>query len=293
MRVRWIGMVVLVSFLAGCGGNAATPTPATTVQAVLAASTIVLGPNRLPIGLVVDGTPINEPQAKVNLRFYYLDGDPAQKNKVVGESEATYFGQNLPIGVYVAYPVFPKAGAWAVDVEATLPGQPTAVSRLRLDVQQSDPTPPLGSQAVAVDTPTVATTDDLTKITSDPEPNPALYQISLADALQQNKPVAVLFGTPGFCKTATCGPSVKVLGQLQERYGDRMNFIHVEVYQYPFGESFKANPPHFSEGMQAWGLQTEPWLFLIDSQGVIRAKYEGGITIDEMAPVVEDLLAQS
>jgi hypothetical protein len=24
-----------------------------------------------------------------------------------------------------------------------------------------------------------------------------------------------------------------------------------------------------------WGLQTEPWIFVVDGQGIIRAKFEG------------------
>lgn len=278
-----------------CGTPASAPSDgpaaAPTVQAVIAASTIVVGPNRLPIGIVVDGTPVNNPAITVHLRFYYLDGDAATQQDVVGETDTTYYGHNLPLGVYVAYPNLPRAGGWGLEVETTLPGQAPVISRLRLDVREQDPTPALGTPAITVDSPVAAGAADLPAITSDPQPNLALYQISVAEALKTKKPLAILFGTPGFCKTATCGPSIQVMGRLQEVYGDRMNFIHVETYHYPFAESVAANPPRLSAGMTAWGLQSEPWVFLIDATGIIRAKYEGGITEDELTPVLDAVLA--
>jgi hypothetical protein len=291
-------MVVLgcLAALAACG-TATTSSPTATsgsagqtVQATLAASNLVVGANRLPIGLVVDGSPINDPNAKVHLRFFYLGGSDADKTKVAGESDATYFGQGLPVAVYVTYPNFPKAGAWGVEVEATLPNQAPSISRLRLEVQASDPTPALGSPAIGVDTPTVKTNPDLSTLSSDLKPNPARYQLSVAEALKNGKPTAILFATPGFCKTATCGPSVAVLSALQKTYGERMNFIHVEVYQYPFSESALASPPHLAPAMGAWSLQSEPWLFLVGADGLIQYKYEGGITVEELTPVVEDIL---
>lgn len=294
-RLFRAGALLLLALLAACGsGNPAGGAPAPTVppaniQAIFAASTLVVGGNRLPIGIVVDGTPINDPQAKVHLRFYYLD-DPAQSQTPAGETDAIYFGDNLPFGVYVAYPEIPKAGAWGVEVQMLVPGRPAAVSKLRLDVLAADPTPAIGSKAIAVDSPTGATAEELKKITSAADPDPALYKLSVADALKQGKPLAILFGTPGFCKTATCGPSIGVMSALQRAHGDRMNFIHVESYAYPFGESAQANPPKLAAGMEAWGLFSEPWVFLIDGAGVIRYKYEGGITLDELTPVVENLL---
>ena len=119
-----------------------------------------------------------------------------------------------------------------------------------------------------------------------------MYQISLDDALKSGKPTALLFATPGFCKTATCGPSLKVLQDLQKTYGDTMNFIHVEVYKYPFGESAqRQDGSGLSDSMVGWHLQSEPWLFLIDAKGIIAARFEGGITNEELEPALKRLIA--
>ncbi|HMQ35655.1 MAG TPA: thioredoxin family protein, partial [Chloroflexaceae bacterium] len=77
--------------------------------------------------------------------------------------------------------------------------------------------------------------------------------------------------------------------QLKDQFKAQINFIHVEVYPYPFGESFQAQrrvPP-----MDEWNLRTEPWTFLVDAEGRIQARYEGGITFAEMEPALAQLAA--
>lgn len=43
--------------------------------------------------------------------------------------------------------------------------------------------------------------------------------------------------------------------------------------------------------MDEWRLQTEPWTFLVDAEGTIQAKYEGGITFAELEPALKQLAA--
>lgn len=296
--------------LAACGQGAAGEGQAGSggkAIPVFAVSEAVVGRNRIALGLVRDNTPVNDPNAKVHLRFYDMSDTSAT---VKAEADATYFGEGLPVGVYVAYPEFDKAGEWQVQVDSQLAGQTEpSTSRLRFEVSETSVAPNVGDKAISAKTPTAADVP-LEQLSSGTEPNPAVYQISLDQALESGKPTALLFATPAFCRTATCGPGVEVLESLQQKYADRMNFIHVEVYRYPFAESaqrleqaaFKATQENrqltaeeataeFSDAMQAWGLPTEPWLFLIDAGGIIQARYEGGITQEELAPALDKLLA--
>lgn len=302
------------ALLAGCGQSiseapgGASGAGAGAVTPVFAFSEAVVGPNRLPIGLIRNNSPLNDPAAKVHLRFYDLNDTSAQ---VKSEADATYYGQGLPAAVYVAYATFDRPGDWGVEVQVQLAGQraPTS-SRLRLNVLPRSSVPNVGEKAIPVKTLTVRDVPDPSRLSSASPVNPALYQISLDEALRSGKPTALLFATPAFCRTATCGPSLEVLGQLQQRFGDRVNFIHVEVYRYPFAESFerinqaaqaatKAGRElsadelraSFSDPMVAWRLTTEPWLYLIGADGTIVGRYEGGITAEELAPVFEKLAA--
>jgi hypothetical protein len=296
---RRMAIVPLLAVLLASCGQAAAPASAPAapssppaaaqggaVSPQFAFSEAVVGRNRIAIGLLRDGTPVNDPAAKVHLRFFDLADQSAQ---VKFEADARYFGQGLPAGFYVAYPTFDTAGNWGIEIQTQLPGQaqPSA-SRLRLEVKPKSDVPNVGQPAIATKTATVADTPDTSRLSSGTPVNPAMYQISLDAALQSGKPTALLFATPAFCASATCGPSLQVLEGLQKTYGDKMNFIHVEVYKYPFGES--AGKGDLSAPMVAWGLKSEPWLYLIDAKGTIAARFEGGITQEELGPALEKLI---
>ncbi len=286
-------VIVLAALLASCGQAAAPAAqPAATaaqgsdVSPQFAFSEAVVGRNRIAIGLLRNGGPLNDPGAKVRLRFFDLD---EQNPQVKFETDAKYFGEGLPAGFYVAYPTLDKAGNWGVEIQTQLPGQAQpSVSKLALKVKEKSDVPNVGEPAIATKTATAGDTP-LEQLSSGQNPNPAMYQLSLDAALASGKPTALLFATPAFCSTATCGPSLSVMEGLQKTYGDKMNFIHAEVYKYPFSES--AANGTLSAPMTAWGLRSEPWLYLIDSKGVIAARFEGGITKEEIGPALEKLIA--
>jgi hypothetical protein len=39
-----------------------------------------------------------------------------------------------------------------------------------------------------------------------------------------------------------------------------------------------------------WHLATEPWIFIVDSDGIIRAKFEGLVTAHELETALKDVL---
>ena len=117
--------------------------------------------------------------------------------------------------------------------------------------------------------------------------------MTVAEALDAGDPMLVSFATPAYCQTATCGPQVDVLKQMKDRYGGRINVIHVEVYD---------NPPEIRDAgieagrltpvMAEWGLPSEPWTFVVDGEGIVRAKYEGFVGADELTTAIDETLGQ-
>lgn len=274
--------------LAGCGAPAAAPTPeAAPIIPVLAASELTTGVNRLPFGLLQAGTPLNDPALALNVRLFYLDGDDKETPRA--EAQAVYRGEGLPVGLYVAYASFDQPGGWEAELSIPQPSGPPQVNRVRLDVLPEPFAPGVGSPAFASDSLTAADVPDLSQLTSDTRPDPELYQLSVADALAAGKPFLVSFSTPGYCQTAVCAPNLGVIKQLKEQHKAAVNFLHVEVYPYPFGESFEGG--RRVPAMQEWNLRTEPWTFLVDGDGVIQARYEGGITLAELQPALAQLAA--
>jgi hypothetical protein len=275
--------------LAGCGQQAAAPTPAAEapLTPVLAVSELTPGPNRLAFGVLQNGTPVNDPDLTLGLRFFRLeDGKEAETR---GESTAVYRGQGLPFGLYVGYADFDAPGGWGVEISIPRAGKEPELTRMRLDVLAQPAAPAVGAPAVPSANLTLSEQPDISKITSDAKPDPDLYQLTVADAIAAGKPFLVSFSTPGYCQTAVCAPNMLVIKELKAQYAGQVNFIHVEVYPYPFGEAFQAG--RRVQAMSDWGLKTEPWTFLVGADGVIKARYEGGITLAELEPALAQLAA--
>lgn len=290
MRTIVIGILGIV-LLAACRTGAATTTAAlptltrdaTTdgdIQVVLATSEFVVGPNRVALGILENNVPIADAaQTQVNTRFYRIDGEQAM---LVGEEAARFYGEGLDQrGTFIVHPTFDRAGQWGLEVEAQRAGRPATTQRLGVTVRERGSAAMVGMTAPRTHTPTSAQVKDLKTISSATKPDPRLYELSVEQAVTSGKPSLILFATPGFCQTQVCGPGVDVLISLADTFGERINTVHVEVYQYPFEQL------RFVGAMREWGLLTEPWLFLVGADGTILNRYEGGITVDELRPDVE------
>lgn len=277
---------LLMLVVVGCGQPAATPTRAALpIAPVIAASELVVGVNRLPFGLLQGGVPLNNPDLTLDVTLYYV-GPGGDRTKPVATTQAVYRGQGLPVGLYVAYATFDRAGGWEAEITIPQTDGPQS-SRIRLDVSERAFAPMVGDRAIPVQNLTAADVPALDQLTSDPRPDPDFYQMTIAEAMNAGKPFVVSFATPGYCQTAVCAPNMAVLKQLKSEFGDRVNFIHVEVYPYPFGESFQQ--ARMVDAMKEWNLRTEPWTFLVDRDGIIQARYEGGITFAELRPAIAQL----
>ena len=122
----------------------------------------------------------------------------------------------------------------------------------------------------------------LNNITSDQDPDQDLYSLTISDAIKMDKPLVVAFASPGYCVTKTCGPQVNVLKSLKMKYKDKINFIHVEVYDNLDKIQGDLKQADISQVVLDWGLPSEPWSFLINSEGIIIGKYEGFISEYEL-----------
>lgn len=256
------------------------PALATSEMGVaLVPSELVVGMNRFAVGLFdAQGQAVND--AEVHFHYYDLS-DPSAP---VLESHAKAIQRQTADGLTTIFTQdreFARAGEWGVEVQASFPDGSASIKRIGFHVLADSPSPIPGESAPSVDTPTHSdVNDDLSQLTSALTPNPAFYQLSLADAVTNGKPTVLLFATPAFCQTRFCGPSYELVSQLQHKYGDQFNFIHVEIYTGLPDPS--VNQWALAPAMTAFGLSTEPWLFLLDRTGVVVYRVEGLFTEDEV-----------
>ncbi len=181
-------------------------------------------------------------------------------------------------------------GLWELHISADiLSGQLVeAVTAVRVAAEPS--TPAIGAPAPRSVTPTAADAPDLSHITSAFNPDPEFYQLSVHEALDEPEPLVVLFSTPAFCVSATCGPQLEILAQMKEQYRGRVNFIHVEVFEDPhLIEGGRFNARHVP-AVDEWGLPTEPWTFIVDGDGLVQAKFEQFTPLESLEVALEKVL---
>ncbi len=197
------------------------------------------------------------------------------------ESKQTATDPNAARGVYVANVPFRKNGKYAVLAIAQLDGRLVATSPIGVQVGGRKVTPPdVGDRAPVIHTLTPAdVAGDVRKIDTRVPAAPSLLRDDFADVVGK-KPVVITFATPQLCQSRVCGPVVDVVDEVQAKVGDKVSFIHQEVYQD--NQINKGLRPQ----LVTYRLQTEPWTFVIDKNGVISTRFEGAFSANELERAV-------
>lgn len=187
--------------------------------------------------------------------------------------------------IYRATVELPRPGRWIV-LSVTRAGDGYVGAAAELTVRRAPAIPAVGDRAPRVHTPTPASVGgDVSRIDTRVPPSD-MHDYDLFDVLGR-RPVALLVATPALCRSRVCGPVADVALQLKAAYGDRVAFIHNEVYV--------DNDP--SRGLRpqlrAFGLTTEPWLFAIDREGRVAARLEGAFGVNEVREAIEAALSRA
>ena len=295
-----LSALILAACAAGTPSPAATRAPGATPAAstgpssnagpnilpIFVSSEILAGQNRFLFSLTDRANQvIAAPDVPVALEFYDVAADP---EKVVFTADARFLwaieGER---GLYVATIEFPNAGRWGVRLTATFPDGRSEQVRADFDVAATGSTPVIGGAAMPFDTPTASDVGgDLAKVSTDLAPNPAFYARSIADAVAGKVPFVLAFATPAFCQSALCGPMLETVKTLSGAY-PTLTFINVEPYKMAFSDG--RLQPELADGQlqaaawtDAWGLRTEPWIFVVDAAGRVTAKFEAVVAEDEL-----------
>src|SRR5262249_46234875 len=150
-----------------------------------------------------------------------------------------------------------------------------AGSRFKVNVLAVSPTPAPGTPAPRSRNPITTDVSDLKTIDSSSPPDPRLHRVRIADAIVRRQPQVIVFASPQLCQSRVCGPVVDVVPTLIPTYGDRVAFIHQEIWQTDA-------PDQFTPTVKEWKLRSEPWIFVVDRNGTIRARFEGLTTRGEL-----------
>ncbi|MDE2845009.1 MAG: hypothetical protein OXN21_16765, partial [Chloroflexota bacterium] len=167
-------------------------------SALMVSSDLARGPNRLIFALVDrNNVPVNADVATVVPMFTPPGGAGPQAKEAIAAHFQSWPPEGSGRGVFVAEMEFDVAGEatrqhpglWELKISATNAAGMTVETTTAVRVGDNPATPAIGSPAPRSDTPTFDQVDDLAEISSDPNPDPGFYQLSVADALDVGKPL--------------------------------------------------------------------------------------------------------
>ena len=300
---------LVVAACSGSAGSPATTAPGASTGAsappsnsgtkasiipVIVSSSQVVGPNRFVFSFLDPDTnlPVASPDRTAGVAF--VGPGETQPGSV---TPATFVwaieGQR---GDYVANVDFPTAGDWKAVFVTQAPDAPQEAIGVAFQVSDSSPTVAIGAMAPASDTPTAADVDgDLSRLATDPNPDPRFYELSVADALAAKKPFVLVFATPAFCQSAQCGPTLDRIKEVAATTPDKVAFINVEPYQLTYTEGRLQPVLDANNQLQPvaavneWGIVSEPWVFTVDGSGVVRGSFEGVVGADELKAAIAEI----
>jgi hypothetical protein len=315
---QMIAALLATLLLASCGEDSASQGQGGTVQGIAAsdqagesfpkASSTSLG----ELGQRNQESLILAPSASVFVpgsnRYGFALFDPAQK-QIAGASVALYTasrnGTNLrgPFiarseslavspqytsktssqdtgsakSVYVADVDFPKRGKYQVVALAKLDGRIVLSSAFEAQVGEPNGLAAVGETAPKVHTPTIdSVAGDVARISTRSPAATGLLTTDLFDVYGK-KPVALLFATPALCQSRVCAPVVDILEQARATdTSGKTAYITNEIYkENRVDRGLRTQPA-------AFGLPTEPWLFVLNGQGEVVERIEGAFSLGEL-----------
>ena len=259
---------------AGGGEGSSFNQPFTDVEVypAVVSSELVVGENRVLVALFDrNDAPAGSPKIDMHVEFFDLDESTTEP---VTEADGRFvWSLKGSRGLWEFSDIeFDSAGEWGARVAVRGEGLDEDGLDIAFEVLEKGTTPVIGEAAPASDTPTVDDAKDLSKITSDDHPDPRFYQTSIADALADHEPFVAVFATPRYCTSQVCGPTLDVVKRVAKDW-PKLTFIHVEVYDLSNVSELEAVP-----AMTQWRLPSEPWVFVVDGEGNVAAKYEGTVS---------------
>jgi hypothetical protein len=260
-------LLLVFTVLALLGSACSSTSEAESLIGIRASTDPAVGDDRLLFAVhEIGGTRRGAPDEVVTLVASPLDAPDIEL-----ASEATYVWI-VPdaIGLYLANVPFDRPGTWEIDfaISTGEPAEPFLV-----DIQAEPATVALGEPAPLVETPTVPS-DPIEGLTTDHDPLASLYSTSLDAALTNGRKTVVIFATPAFCTSAACGPMLEQTKTMAREYPG-VDFLHIEVYGGFNEPGFEPDVAHLVPAVVAFGLPTEPWVFVMDEEGVVIGRFDG------------------
>lgn len=293
---------------------------------VIASSDLAVGSNRMVVGLLdPEGQPIVGGQ--LHLRIYCFtdsgeeitkletDAEPIKILKTYththddGTVESHSAGE---LAVHVASVTFDTPGKWGLEATGTVDGSQIQGQPVTFSVREEPESPAIGAPAPRSIQKTLADVPDIRELDTSETPIPEQHDKTIVEAVTSGRPTVIAFATPAFCTSQLCGPAKEIFDATYERYKGQANFVHVEPYFLEearagtalcpipiMNREYAANPQEGCPTVpadelplpeQSWNLSTEPWVFVVDKDGNVSAKFEAAFSEQELDQAIQAVL---
>jgi hypothetical protein len=260
----------------------------------LATPDLGLGVQRFGIVLSDDFGLIKFPIVKLTAN-HFPNGYDAESNAEIETSALARFFL-FPFGtrgIYSTNLEFDRSGLWSVSADIPRPDGSSAHVEVRFPVAEKANSVTVGQAAPASKSRTIASTGDIATLTTGSHRDPYLYQHSIAEALERERPLLIVFASPAFCTNAVCGPQVEIASELQYVYGEQIDFVHVDLYENPHEIQGDLNKGRFSPVLDEWGLSSQEWTFIVGADGIVTHRFENFAPKPELINALDQTLANS
>lgn len=261
-------LIILIFISISCGNNNNK-----FISLFLITNEINVGQNRIALSIIdSEGASLRE-----NIELSYKKIDKENRKKIENFNVVKWPNNKYILTTKIN---FTSEGYWEIYAKDKLNN---LTNKATLLVKTNSKVPFIGDKISNIKTPNT-NLEDINSITTDPTPYKIFYKYSLDDALNLNKPIVIFFTTPGLCQTGTCGPQIEEMKKLYEDFSDSLIFIHVEIWSN-FEEIKKEGNLSVgivNKAVESFGLEDEPWTFLINSNGFIVERYQGFTNYEEI-----------
>ncbi len=277
----------------------ATARPAAALDVEVTSSSVWAG-GRTPLilRLSIGGVALADETVRPDVQLVSPDGLP------VGGTVSAVPVRPPAVDVvsYVATLDIPTPGTWRVAV--TTPVE-TGVASGSAALEARDPggTAMLGAPAPTIRTPTLDDVGGVVRaVTTDPAPDRRLSTRSTADAIATHQPFVLVVDSARFQTTQACGRAIVMARYLVDRWPD-VAFIHLEPFRYSVVADTAVlegsiEAPTLTDPAAAWGIGqapwpavSMPWIFVVDGNGIVRARYQGVMGTGDV-DVILSMIAQ-
>jgi len=317
-----VPVMLCTLLLAACGSDgdggtgAATPdAPPVTLAVAPASFDLAVGADRRLLLAVFTDRRERIAGGTVTVRLAHLGDEPGGQAALGEPLTATFLpipgldiptpehgpavvGTDVLTGVYRLDVDLDAPGFWGVSVTADLLDVGTVEGRAVFRVLEApevvavgDPAPPtpnLVREDIAAGLAPASALDSRLRTADDRDRAEALHRTRVDEAIAAGRPVVIAIATPVYCVSLVCGPLTEYLLDVAERFGDRADFVHIEVW-----EDFESTPPRLNRAAAVW-IQTEtggrePWVFLVDASGTVIARWDNVVDPVELETALSAL----